>query len=184
MRSFLLSLVVMAAGCGAKSSTPVDAQATPEPAKSGPSEAQILEILKVTHQGEIDAGKMALEKSGDQRVKDFAQMMIDQHTEAMGHIDSLAAKIGAAPAASKRSSEVAAHNQETASKLRDPVGSDFDKAYASAMVDGHQHVLDAIRTDLAPQATSVALRDELSALDKAVTMHLEHAKTLKDQLSK
>ena len=49
-------------------------------AQSGPTDAQIAAIVVTANQVDIDAGKLAVSRSGNKDVKDFAQRMIADHT--------------------------------------------------------------------------------------------------------
>jgi putative membrane protein len=54
----------------------------------------IMEDMAHSNLGEIEAGKLALEKSQSAEVKKYAQQMIDDHTKAQGELQQLAQKKG------------------------------------------------------------------------------------------
>lgn len=179
--SSIIALLFLSSACRTESSA-ADAQAE-ERDPDGPREAQILDIIKTVHTGEIDLGKQAIARSSDQRVKDFAQTMVTEHTEGITRADALGRKIGVEAAASEWSVAQMKHGNDVMASLKDKVGPDFDKAYADAMAEGHADVLDMIRTELMPQAANEDVRAELRTLESSVSAHLTHAKALVEQLA-
>ena len=78
---------------------------------------------------EIALGHLALEKSGDPQVKDFATMLIDDHTKANATLKSIAQeeKITLPDQPGEKL-------QKPMSKLSKLKGKEFDRAYAKDMV--------------------------------------------------
>src|SRR5690606_10045374 len=82
---------------------------------------------------EVRAGEVAQEKAQDQRVKDYAAMMVQDHSKANEELKSLAA--------SKNITLPTAPGEdhlEDISDLNSHSGADFDKEYIGLMVDDHQ----------------------------------------------
>src|SRR6185295_17329412 len=81
---------------------------------------------------EIALGKMATDKAVDQRVKNFAAMMITDHTKASENLQRIAsAKNIALPAT------LGDDAKKDSADLSKKSGADFDKAYMNMMVNGH-----------------------------------------------
>ncbi|MBS1525043.1 MAG: DUF4142 domain-containing protein [Bacteroidetes bacterium] len=82
---------------------------------------------------EVQLGKVAVAKAKSTRVKNFGQMMVTDHSKAGDELAAIAQKknitLPTAPdsAAQKKAKELALKS-----------GSDFDKGYVDAMVDGHK----------------------------------------------
>jgi putative membrane protein len=51
--------------------------------------SSMLSLLTTVDQSEIEAGQLAVQKARSQRVKDFAQQMIDEHTEARRRLSEM-----------------------------------------------------------------------------------------------
>lgn len=143
-------------------------------------DSQVLEVLRAVHQHEVDAGTLALGRTGSGPVKAFAQQMIDDHSAAIQREADIARRLALSPTPSTKSADLAKDGAESIDKLNQKLGPDFDRAYIDAMVDGHEHVLKLITDELLPAATSGELKSELMALQTAVKAHLMHAKTLKE----
>lgn len=85
---------------------------------------------------EVELGKMALEKSSNPQVKEFATMMVKDHGMANTELMAIAKQ--------KNITLPSTVDDEHKKKMEDlskKTGADFDKAYVSAMVDGHKSTL-------------------------------------------
>ena len=100
---------------------------------SGPM-MQVIEM----NVAEVEAGRMAAGKATNPRVKEFADMMVKDHTEALNKLRG-----GTQASASTPASDVKpnAKHQETAQRLSKVSGAEFDREYMKAMVADHQEAL-------------------------------------------
>jgi len=91
---------------------------------------------------EVQLGKLALTNASSTSVKQFAQMMVDDHSKANSELKTLAvAKNITIPDA------LSNKNQDKYNDLAKKKGTDFDKAYASFMVDDHKEDIDAFKKE-------------------------------------
>jgi putative membrane protein len=82
---------------------------------------------------EIALGQMALQKSQNEEVKKFAQMMVDDHTRTNQELLTLAqSKNLTIPA------DVSSRQRATADRLGRLSGEEFDRAYMKQMVKDHE----------------------------------------------
>lgn len=89
---------------------------------------------------EIELSKVAQDKATSQRLKDFAGMMVTDHTKAGDQLKQLAAtKNITLPA------NLDGKSQDMLDKLNKKSGKDFDKAYTDDMLDGHKDAVDAFQ---------------------------------------
>lgn len=106
------------------------------------SDAEFATKAAVGGMGEVLMSKLALEKSTNATVKDFATMMVTDHSKANDELMVIAqAKNITLPTA------LDADHQKVYDNLQAKTGTDFDKAYVSAMVDGHQSTLDLLQKE-------------------------------------
>jgi len=82
---------------------------------------------------EVELGKIATDKASNQKVKDFGQMMVTDHTKASDELKSVATKKGITLPAGPTSKDKA-----TAAKLSKLSGAEFDQAYMKDMVADHE----------------------------------------------
>jgi putative membrane protein len=122
---------------------------------------------------EVEAGKLALEKSQNPEVKKFAQMMVDDHGKALKDVQALAtSKSVSLP------SEPDAKHKAAIAKLKAAKGSTFDTQYIKrAGLSDHE------ATDRLLKMTSLHAKDaDLKALAgkmlPVVESHLQHAREM------
>jgi predicted outer membrane protein len=89
---------------------------------------------------EIQNGKLALERAEDRNVKEFAQMMVRDHTQAGEKLNALASRQSLAVGTSGDL------EKNPAKALADTRGADFDRQYADTMVDAHQAMVDKLES--------------------------------------
>ena len=82
---------------------------------------------------EVELGQIAQTKAANPEVKNFARMMVEDHTKANTELKSLAAKKNITLPTTMNSG-----NQATLTELQNLVGADFDREYVAAMVDDHE----------------------------------------------
>ena len=89
---------------------------------------------------EIEAGKMAPEKSQNETVKKFAQQMVDDRTGALTELQTLAQAKGV-----KLPEDVGATHKTMAAALKSSSGSAFDKQYMNgAGVSDHKQTIELL----------------------------------------
>lgn len=116
---------------------------------------------------EVEFGKLAQDKAANSRVKEFAAMMVTDHGKANGELMSIAS--------SKSITLPAVLDEEHQMKydeLKSKSGSEFDKAYVAAMVEGHQKTL-ALMQDGAQNCKDSALKGFAEKTAPVVKAHLD-----------
>ncbi len=104
--------------------------------KADPATEEFLKKAADGGMAEVDAGKMAQEKATNVSVKEFASMMVNDHSGANSEVKSLAASksvaLPSAPSDGKK---------QECSKVGEKKGKDFDKAYMDMMVKDHKSTI-------------------------------------------
>ena len=149
-----------------------------------PSDAQIAASVVTANQVDIDAGKLALTKSATKDVKDFAQLMITDHSGVNKAATELVTRLKVKPEENPTSIALKKTGEETLERLKRLKGAQFDKAYVDNEVTYHQTVIDAIDKTLIPSAKNEELKSLLVKVRPAFVAHLEHAKRLQASLKK
>lgn len=125
---------------------------------------------------EVALGKLALSKTTNPQIKDFAQMMVTDHSKANNELDSIAkAKNITLPVA------VSAEHQKKMDDLSQKTGTDFDKAYVDAMVEGHKKTL-TLMQDEAKNGKDVDLAAFASKTAVTVQTHLDAINKIHDSM--
>lgn len=119
---------------------------------------------------EVQLGNIAKEKGTSQKVKDFGEMMVTDHSKANDELKAIANRKNVTLPAT-----VSDDKQKMIDDLSKKTGTDFDKAYMKMMVDDHQEDVEAFEkaagdvtdTDVKAFAASTlpVLRKHLSAAE-------------------
>ena len=143
-----------------------------------PSDPQIVGIVLAADDIDISYGKIALTKSKDKGVREFAQQMVTDHSAVQKSVRDLAAKLGVTPADSDTSNGLNAKAKEITSKLTSLKGKEFDKYYIDNEVVYHKLVTDAVAGVLIPNAQNAELKSALEGAQPLFLGHLEHARNV------
>ena len=137
------------------------------------ADTERLNAIAQANIAEVAAGKMAVEKTSNADVKQFAQMMIDDHGKGLDETK----KVAAAKNVTLPTEPDAAH-KKMAEKLQTLSGAAFDKEYVSkAGVADHAKVHAALKVDIA-KAQDADVKALAAKLEPTVAHHGEMAKTL------
>lgn len=120
---------------------------------------------------EIDASRLALEKSKDESIRTFAQHMIDDHTKAADALKAAASKEGIT-----LPSELDAKHQVAIDKLRAVSATQFDAAYKAQMVADHKGAVALLKKEAS--ATPSAVQEFASSALPTIEGHLKMAEAL------
>jgi putative membrane protein len=146
------------------------------------SDAQIAGIMEAANTAEIQQGSIAQRMAQRQEVRDFATMMVMDHSKALDEGQRLSTNAGFGTAESELQTELRAENQETVSELNDAKPSDFDEEYMESQVKAHEKVLELLDDKLIPNAVNPELRSALIAKRSVVAAHLERARNIKSMV--
>jgi putative membrane protein len=147
-------------------------------AKAAMTDQQFVDFVAQTDMLEAHLGQMASDHAGSQDVKDYANMLVTDHTADYQNLTALAAKDGlTVPKALD-----AAHNRmiEPFDKLK---GAAFDSRYIHTMIEGHTEAIATFNKEAA-DAQNPDLKADASATLPTLHKHLDGAKDLEKKLSK
>ena len=145
-------------------------------AADGPSDPQIVGIVLAADQIDIDYGKIALSKSKNKAVREFAQRMVTDHSAVQNSVIGLASKLGVTAEDSDVSSSLKKGAVDVTAKLKMLKGKEFDKFYVDNEVGYHKAVTDAVDAVLIPNARNAELKSALQGAQPLFLKHLEHAR--------
>jgi putative membrane protein len=140
------------------------------------TDANIAAIVLAANTIDIDNGKLAQQKSTNESVKAFAQMMITDHTSVNDKAKALAGKLSLTPVPNTASKNLVKSMNSKRSALAKHTGAAFDKAYLDNEIAYHQAVINMLDQQLIPGATNAELKDLLTSVRPAFDAHLAHAK--------
>ena len=148
------------------------------------TDANIAAIVLTANGIDIENGKLAITKSKNRTVVDFAKQMVVDHTAVNGKATALAERLRLVPEESRASRTLVVSADATRNRMRMRSGLAFDRAYVANEVAYHQAVIDLLDRTLVPGAENKDLKDLLRAVRPAFVAHLEHAKMIQAVLAK
>jgi putative membrane protein len=119
---------------------------------------------------EVELGQLALKNADNQKVKDFGQKMVDDHSKAGDELKQLAMKDNIT-----LPSAVSSKDQALITRLSSLHGAAFDKAYISAMVKDHETDIAEFEKE-ASHGQDSDLKEFASKTLPTLKSHLEMAK--------
>jgi putative membrane protein len=140
-----------------------------------PTDPQIAHIAYTAGVIDIEAAKLAVEKSKTKDVVDFANDMLRDHQAVNDQALALVKKLNVTPEdndTSKALTKAAADKRAELAKLD---GAAFDKAYIENEVAYHKQVDEALESLLIPSAQNPELKDLLQTGLKIFQGHEQHA---------
>jgi putative membrane protein len=181
----VVSVVLLAAACGStnsgnmSSSSSMNGMNMNGTVLTGPD---IAGILTMANQGEIDAGQLASAKAVSPTVRDFANMMVRDHTGALSDARAVFDRSRLVPNTTNATA-MALHDlsNRTKGSLDQYAGSSFDRTYMQSQVDMHQWLLNQIDSSLMPSSRG-DLRTLLVNQRASVAAHLDRARTILNSL--
>jgi putative membrane protein len=150
---------------------------------SGPTDPQIAQIVQTANEIDINQAKLALQKTKNPQVKDFANQMISDHTSLEKSVADLAKKLNVTPQDSDTSKQLKQQAVEETKKLQSLHGKTFDHEYISHEVAFHQAVIDVTTKTLIPNAKNAELKTALEGAAPLLQGHLQHAQQLQQSLA-
>jgi putative membrane protein len=125
---------------------------------------------------EVRLGQLAQSKASNQAVKQFGQRMVTDHNSMQQQLTSTAASMGQTFTPTLNSQ----HQQEV-SRLQNLNGQEFDRAYMTSMIRGHQQDVSEFQTR-SRSATSTQIRNLASSSLPMLQQHLSLAVQVGNQV--
>jgi putative membrane protein len=128
------------AAVGTSGDARIDEAGAPGDTRASVSDTQqFVNQAAMAGNAEVELGKLASERAVNREVKQFAQMMIRDHTKGNEEL-----KQAASPHNLQVPATLDSRHQELMDKLRGTTGAEFDREYMAAMVEGHEEVKDLV----------------------------------------
>jgi putative membrane protein len=159
-----------------------DARVSRPAATAAVTDPQIAAIVVAANTVDIEAGKLAQSKTKNQKVREFADSMVRDHTAVNNAAVALVTKLGVTPEENDTSRSLTASGEQTRSRLGGLSGKEFDRQYIANEVAYHKLVIDALDKTLIPGAQNAELKATLISVRPSLVAHLQHAEQLQATL--
>ncbi|HWW42688.1 DUF4142 domain-containing protein [Pedobacter sp.] len=123
---------------------------------------------------EVELGKLALSKSSNAKVKEFATMMVNDHGKANEELKAISKMKNITLPGT-----LDADHQKKMDDLNKKSGADFDKDYVQTMIDGHKSTLKLMQ-DEAKDGKDADLKAFASKTAPIVQSHLDMINKIHD----
>jgi putative membrane protein len=145
------------------------AQATTSP--SNTETTRYVRDAAIADKFEREAGQLAIVRGRAVEVKDFARMMVSDHSSSSSKIKDA---LKEAKSAIKPPTKLDAEHQKKLDQLKKASEANFDRMYMDMMVKGHNQAL-ALHQGYANKGGVAPLRQAAGEIVPVVQKHLEHA---------
>lgn len=125
---------------------------------------------------EVALGKLALSKSSDAKIKQFANQMVTDHGKANDELTGIAKNKNITLPAT-----IDAEHQAKMDSLSKLSGAEFNKAYVMAMIAGHKKTLDLMQSE-ASGGQDAELKAFAAKTAPVVKMHLDMINKIHDSM--
>jgi len=139
------------------------------------NDMQIAHIAYTADVIDIRYAHLALGISDNAHVREFAELMISDHTAINEAALALLDKLGAAPEDNATSQTLLAQAADKRAELAVLTGAEFDRAYAANELAYHQFVNETVENTFIPAAQNAEFKEFLSVALKTFQIHEGHA---------
>ena len=176
MKSSLFTFaILMAASCAMAQSMRDPSSGGDMTAKSTSADALFLKKLAEGDLAEVDAGRLATQKSANKDVKDFGQEMVTDHSKNEDELKTLAASHGVHVPAT-----IDAQHAALKTKLEKAGSSEFDSEYVAAQVRDHEKTVALLKKEIGGGGDA-AVKEFAQKTLPVVEHHLAMAKELQSK---
>jgi putative membrane protein len=166
-------LTVPSVAAAAKSDVPAP--------KTEVTDAQILGVVMAADSSEVDQGRIAVARGQTESVRDFAALMISDHSSGKDKTLATATALGVELEPSLMSQSLREEGNEIVAQLENMNSRDFDRTYMEAQVMLHERVLNGVEK-LSAHADSRKVKSLLKEKKAHIEDHLAIAHSVLNTL--
>jgi putative membrane protein len=155
---------------------------SPSSAADSLSDVEIAHAAYSADDLDIAYAKIALEKSKTSAIREFAQLMVKDHTAANQAALALVKKLGVTPKDNAFSQTLIKNGEAKKAELRGLSGAAFDKAYAQNELAYHQVVVKTVAEQWIPTIQNAEFKKFMTDANEIFKVHLNHAQHVVDGL--
>ncbi len=143
------------------------------------TDANVAAVAHASNMDEIQTSQVALQRSQNVQIRQFAQQMITEHTAVDQELMQMLQARNMAPQPNAPAWAAMEATRATVVNLRQRSGMDFDRAYMMHQVNAHRWTLTSLDQSLIPSTRDPEVKAFLTTrVRPAVAMHLEMAQRI------
>jgi len=146
------------------------------------TDPEVASVAVVANQIDISYAEIAMKKSKNKEILDFAKRMITDHNAVIEQAVTLVTKLSVTPKDNAVSQSLLENAEKTKKTLRKANRKNFDKLYIENEVAYHKAVIAAIKDLLIPESDNAELKGLLETVLPALEAHLGHAEMVQMKL--
>ena len=146
------------------------------------SDPEVASVAVVANQIDIDYATIALERSQNKEIREFANRMKTDHNAVIQQAVALVTKLSVTPEDNQVSNSLLEDAKKMKKKLLQVSDRKFDKLYIKNEISYHQAVIAAVKNLLIPETENGELKELLEAVLPALEAHRDHAIMVQDKL--
>jgi len=146
------------------------------------SDPEVASVAVVANQIDISYAEIAVKKSKNKEILDFANRMITDHNAVINQAVALVTKLSVTPKDNVISQSLLEGAEKTKKTLRKATRKNFDKLYIDNEVAYHKAVIAAVKDLLIPESDNKELKGLLQTVLPALEAHLGHAEMVQMKL--
>jgi len=147
-----------------------------QPPAVTPAEQDFMMKASEANLAEIDMARIALEKSDNSDVRDYANMIRSDHTSALKDLADLMKQKNVS-----QPRTLAAETQQDINRMSNLTGPDLDREFMNMMVSDHQKIVEMFR-DQQAIVQNADVKDYVDDFLPELEMHLDKAQRLQSKL--
>src|SRR5690606_23703846 len=148
------------------------------------SDADAASIMSTANNAEIQEGQLALQKSRNDAVRQFAQRMVSDHSSMNQQLAEHMRRHNGMAGANPLTDQLVANGRTTMQNLQQLDGLQFDRPYIQNQVAMHQWLLNTIDNALIPGVHDDRLEKELRVARDVIAEHLQQARQIHSSLGR
>lgn len=146
------------------------------------TDPEIASVAVTANQIDVEYGQIALKKSENKEVLDFANAMIKDHTAVIGQASALVKKLNVVPKDNAVSQSLLDGAAKKKTDLQGASKVNFDKMYVDNEVAYHKAVIKIVKDVLIPQTKNDELKNLLETAVPILETHLKHAEMVQGKI--
>jgi putative membrane protein len=146
------------------------------------TDPEVASVAVVANQIDISYADIAMKRSKNKDILEFAQRMITDHNAVIDQAVALVTKLNVTPRDNAVSKSLMDGAEKTKKILKKANKKDFDKLYIDNEVAYHKAVISAVKDLLIPESDNAELKNLLEAVLPALEAHLGHAEMIQKKI--